>query len=64
MKKIRKKMDLNTAMWLVDKAENDRSVFPVTFEECEHCGADYIAKLGHDCNNTIELDWKQKEDAD
>ena len=64
MKKIRKKMDLNTAMWLVDKAENDRSVFPVTFEECERCGADYIAELGHDCNNTIELDWNQKEDAD
>ena len=62
MEKIRKRMDLNTAIWLVDKAKNDRSVFPVAFEECEKCGADYIAELGHDCKRTIELEWKCKEE--
>lgn len=65
MEKIRRKMDLKSAIYLVDKAKNDRSAFPLEFTECEHCGADYIADLGHDCNEkTIELEWTRKDEGE
>lgn len=49
------KMDLKTAEWLIDKMQNDQSVFPIGYEECEKCGASYIPSLGHDCNKVIEI---------
>ena len=65
MEKIRRKMDLKSAIYLTDKAKNDRSVFPLEFTECEHCGADYIADLGHDCDGkTIELEWTRKDEGE
>lgn len=64
MADVKQKMDLRTAEYIADKARNDRSVFPIEFYECEKCGAAYIEKLGHDCNNVIELTWHTKEDAD
>lgn len=65
MEKIRRKMDLKSAIYLVDKAKNDRSAFPLEFTECEVCGVDYIADLGHDCNEkTIELEWKRKDEGE
>ena len=65
MEKIRRKMDLKSAIYLVDKAKNDRSAFPLEFTECEHCGADYIADLGHDCNEkTIELEWTCRDEGE
>ena len=57
------KMDLNTAKWVADKAQNDLSVFPVEFDICNKCGAAFLPELGHDCGNVIELDAKTKEDA-
>lgn len=56
------KLDLKTAEWLVDKMENDRSVFPIGFEECEKCGAAYIPNLGHDCNKVIEVQTQEYDD--
>lgn len=58
------KMDLKTAQYITDKAVNDRSVFPIEFEECEKCGAAYIPELGHDCNKTIEIPCHTQEDKD
>lgn len=56
------KMDLKTAQYITDKAVNDRSVFPIEFEECEKCGAAYIPELGHDCNETIEISCHEWEE--
>lgn len=53
------KFDLDTAKWIADKAQNDRSVFPVGFIECEKCGAAYIPSLGHNCRNVIEIDFRE-----
>ena len=64
MADVKKKMDLKTAEYIVDKARNDRSVFPVEFCECEKCGADYIEELGHDCDNVVELTWHTKDETD
>ena len=51
------KFDLETAKWIADKAQNDASVFPVEFEECEKCGAAFLPELGHDCTNVIDIDF-------
>lgn len=61
MAEVKERMDLKTAEYIVDKARNDRSVFPVEFEVCEKCGAAYIEELGHDCNRVVELTWHTKE---
>lgn len=61
MAEVKRKMDLRTAEYITDKARNDPSVFPIEFCECEKCGADYIEKLGHDCNRVVELTWHTKE---
>lgn len=61
MSEVKRKMDLRTAEYITDKARNDPSVFPIEFCECEKCGADYIEKLGHDCNRVVELTWHAKE---
>lgn len=62
MADVKYKMDIKTAEYIVDKAKNDPSVFPVEFDVCERCGAFYIEKLGHDCDRTIELTWHVRED--
>ena len=49
------KMDLETAKWIADKAQNDLSAFPIEMAECEKCGAVYLPELGHDCAKVIEL---------
>lgn len=49
------KMDLETAKWVADKAQNDIAAFLFEFVECEKCGAVFMPELGHDCNNVIEL---------
>lgn len=64
MTEVKRKMDIRTVEYIVDKARNDRSVFPIEFCECEKCGAIYIEKLGHDCNNVIELTFHTITDAD
>ena len=55
------KMDLATARWIADKAQNDASVFPVEFEECEKCGAAFLPELGHDCRNVIDMNFNEAE---
>ena len=64
MVEVKQKMDIRTAEYIVDKARNDRSAFPIEFCECEKCGATYIEKLGHDCNNVIEIKFHTITDAD
>lgn len=64
MADVKQKMDIRTAEYIADKARNDRSAFPIEFCECEKCGAAYIEKLGHDCNNVIELTFHTITDAD
>lgn len=64
MADVKQKMDIRTAEYIADKARNDRSAFPIEFCECEKCGAAYIEKLGHDCNNVIELIMHTLTDAD
>lgn len=64
MAEVKQKMDIRTAEHIVDKARNDRSAFPIEFCECEKCGAIYIEKLGHDCNNVIEIKFHTITDAD
>ncbi len=64
MKDVKRKMDIETAKYIADKAQNDRSVFPVEFEECERCGAQYIKALGHDCKNVIELTWHEYDEGE
>ena len=64
MKDVKHKMDLKTAEYIVDKVQNDPSVFPVEFQECPLCGAQYIEELGHDCNNVIELTWHEYEEGE
>lgn len=64
MKDVKHKMDLKTAEYIVDKVQNDPSVFPVEFQECPLCGAQYIEELGHDCKNVIELTWHEVEEQD
>lgn len=64
MAEVKQKMDIRTAEYIVDKARNDRSVFPMEFVECEKCGAVYIEKLGHNCNNVIELTLHTITDTD
>ena len=63
MKDVKRKMDLKTAEYIVDKVQNDPSVFPVEFQECPLCGAQYIEELGHDCKNVIELTWHEYEEG-
>lgn len=58
------KIDLKTAEYIADKAQNDRSVFPIAFEECEKCGAAYIPSLGHDCNKIFDLIMHEVEEGD
>ena len=58
------KMDLETAKWLVDKAQNDISAFPVEFEECEQCGAAYLPFLKHDCDHVIDIPFHTVADND
>lgn len=48
-------LDLKSAEWLVYKMQNDVSVFPIEFEECEKCGAMYLPQIEHDCNKTIKV---------
>lgn len=57
-------MDLKTVEWIVDhiKAE-DYSVFPLSIEECDKCGAMYIESLGHDCNRAIEVTAYEVDDT-
>lgn len=57
------KFDLDTARWIADKAQNDTSVFPVEFATCENCGAAYVPALGHNCMNTVEIDFHDEVDA-
>ena len=64
MADVKEKMDLKAAEYMVDKAKNDHSAFPIEFTVCEKCGAAYIEKLGHDCNKVVELTWHTKEDTD
>lgn len=64
MAEVKQKMDIRTAEYIVDKARNDRSAFPIEFCECEKCGATYIEKLGHECNNVIEIKFHTITDAD
>ena len=49
------KIDLDTAIWITDKVENDRSVFPIKLIECEKCNAVYMPDLGHDCKRIIDV---------
>ena len=56
------KWDLETAKYIVDKAVNDRAVFPVKLEECNQCGAAYIPELGHDCSKIIEVPCHESEE--
>lgn len=62
MKRI--KMDLDTARWIADKAQNDTSVFPVEFVTCEKCGAAFVPTPGHNCRNCIEIDFYDEVDVD
>lgn len=62
MRKI--KMDLATARWIADKAQNDASVFPVEFEKCEKCGGAFLPELGHDCRNVIDINFNEVEEED
>lgn len=55
------KMDLLTAEWIVDKAENDVSAFPMELDECEECGAVYIPALGHDCDTVVDIEFHAAE---
>lgn len=64
MAEVKQKMDIRTAEYIVDKARNDRSAFPIEFCKCEKCGAIYIEKFGHDCNNVIEIKFHTITDAD
>ena len=52
-------MDLKTAKWIADKAQNDIAAFPVEMAECEKCGAVFIPALGHTCGDTIDLDFHE-----
>lgn len=56
------KFDLNTAKWIADKAQNDISAFPVELVECNKCGAVFSPALGHDCTNTIYINFHDAED--
>ena len=58
------RMDLTTAQWLVDKMQNDLSVFPVEFNVCEKCGASYIAAIPHVCKNTIDIPMHPVKECD
>lgn len=58
------KIDMKTAIWLVDKMQNDRSVFPIGFEECPACGAMYLPMLEHRCDRTIEVTSHEVEDPE
>lgn len=59
------KFDLDMMKWVADKIQNeDYSVFPFTYKECEKCGAGYLPQFGHDCNNVIELDMHEADKAD
>lgn len=49
------KMDIDTLKYIVDKAKNDLSAFPVEYEECENCGAVYVKGIGHKCGNVVEV---------
>ena len=57
------KMDLDTARWIADKAQNDTSVFPVEFVTCERCGAAFVPSLGHNCRNVIDIDFHDAEEG-
>ncbi len=57
------KMDLETAKWIADKAQNDLSAFPVEFVVCDKCGAAFLPELGHDCTNVIEIDFHETENG-
>ena len=58
------KLDLDTARWIADKAQNDRSVFPVAFNACEKCGAAFLPRLRHNCMNTVEIEFNDEVDVD
>lgn len=58
------KMDLKTAKWIADKAQNDLSVFPIEMAECEKCGAVYLSELGHSCEKVIELEFHDVEETE
>lgn len=58
------KMDLETAKWIADKAQNDISAFPVEFVECDKCGAVFLPHIGHDCSNTVEFEFHDVEGAE
>ena len=47
------KMDLDTAKYLVGffDGEGDN----VRLSECEKCKGLYVEKLGHNCNNTVDI---------
>ena len=53
-------MDLTTARHLAD---NHKQYINTSFwfNTCPYCGADYLEKLGHDCDNVIELETDEAE---
>lgn len=54
MKKTTWRLDLDTAHWIIDNAEQiykDTGEFNFPITTCPHCGADYYEILGHTCGN-------------
>ena len=53
------KWDLESAKWVADKAQNDISAFPVELIECDKCGAVFLPHIGHDCKNTVDIEFHE-----
>ncbi len=55
------KWDLESAKWVADKVQNDFSVFPVELIQCVKCGAVLVPHIGHNCKNTVEIEFHEGE---
>lgn len=48
-------LDKKTAMYIINMATEVENGHRFYFEECPYCGGQYIAKLGHRCEDTLEI---------
>lgn len=54
------KMDLKMAEYIVNNKYELLKKGHFNYTECEKCGASYMRKLGHDCDDVIELETETK----
>lgn len=48
-------LDRKTAIYMVNMASEVENGYRWYFEECPICGGQYISKLGHRCEDTLEI---------